>query len=355
MFSLSNEPKLLLLSSVLLAAASALTIFRRRPQAPVVKKIKQRKTKGLPGGIHNVRNSCYLAATVQLLASCPDRIESFFAAKKSRIATEILILIKAVNSGTKSTPLAFIKSFSGAAAFSNDQQDAHEFLLALLNLNDKKDSALTVDNLGLRTLGCQDQKFLTPGQISTYKEELKRTFGNSNPFCGAVLSEFVCMTCTVRHRIRNISSIKVEPFTCLSIVSENSDLNAAVYEYLRVPERLSDYSHQNCRDKGAVRQKHPLLFPELLLVHLPQLHGLSGMKADAIPRLASDELSGPGYRYRLCSIIVHIGSHGSSGHFVCYRRLGHEGWILCNDALVQRVSFETVLQHTPYILLFEKE
>ncbi len=352
------EFKYVLLSSLVLVASASIFMFFKKKQPPQVKykKVKRQCVKGLPGGLVNIGNSCYLNSTIQLLAAASEKIESFFARKKSKIGQELISLISRVNDGETVRPIEFISSFASSAVFSSEQQDSHEFLLALLNLSDHEAAVSNHSQLGLKVLGQPTHKFLTAYQVSSFAEEVKATFSTENPFSGALMSEFVCMQCAVRKRQRNISSIRIEPFTCTSIISDKKDLNEAVYEHLCIPERLSDYQNDDCRDKGAVRQKRPLLFPELLLLHLPQLAGLSGWKdTENIPRLQSDELSGPGYRYRLQAIIVHLGSHGSSGHFVCYRRLGPEQWILCNDAKVQQVSFETVLSQIPYILLFEKE
>lgn len=352
------ELKYVLLSSlVLVASASLLFLFNKKKQ-PVMKhsKIKRKRTHVLPGGLINIGNSCYLNSTIQLLAAASDKVETFFNRKRSRIGPELVKLISRVNDGETVRPAEFINSFAVSAAFSTDQQDSHEFLLALLNLSESERDQFSPSHLGLQVLGQPAHKFLTSDQVASYAEEAKITFSTDNPFSGALLSEFVCMRCAVKKRQRNISSIRIEPFSCISIVTDKKDLNEAIYEHLCIPERLIDYQNENCRDKGAVRQKRPLLFPDLLLLHLPQLTGLSGWKnTENIPRLQSGELSGPGYRYRLQAMIVHLGSHGSSGHFVCYRRFGSSKWVLCNDAKVQAVTFEAVLSQVPYILLFEKE
>lgn len=357
------EAKYLIFSSLVLVASASLFVLlqkRKRPELKYKKVKGKQHTTSLPGGLVNVGNSCYLNSTIQLLASVSNRIESFFEKKKGVVAKELHNLLARLNEGETVRPLEFIHSFAPSEAFSADQQDAHEFLLALLNLSEQEHEQFVPSHLGLKVLGCPSQKFLSADQVSSYAEEVKAAFSTTNPFSGALLSEFVCMRCAVRKRQRNISSIRIEPFSCLSIVSEKPTLNEAVYEHLCTPERLADYQNSNCRDKGAVRQKRPLIFPELLLLHLPQLSGLSGWKStDSVPRLESEELSGPGYRYRLQAMIVHLGSHGSSGHFVCYRRFAagssSSKWILCNDAKVQVVSFEAVLAQVPYILLFVKE
>lgn len=54
--------------------------------------------------------------------------------------------------------------------------------------------------------------------------------------------------------------------------------------------------------------------------------------------------------YRLCSVIVHVGTP-SMGHFYTYRRVGGGRWVQASDADVSWVTLHTVL-HTPAYMLF---
>ncbi|CAG2176339.1 unnamed protein product [Oppiella nova] len=63
------------------------------------------------------------------------------------------------------------------------------------------------------------------------------------------------------------------------------------------------------------------------------------------------------YRYKLCSVIVHLGD-ASSGHFICYRR-GTEThnqlkWYYISDTTVLEVSLSEVLNSSAYMLFYER-
>lgn len=83
---------------------------------------------------------------------------------------------------------------------------------------------------------------------------------------------------------------------------------------------------------------------------------------DHIPIAASDvDQSGDSfeakYKYKLCSVIVHLGD-ASSGHFICYRR-GTEAhnqtkWFYISDTNVLEVSLSEVLNSSAYMLFYER-
>ena len=71
----------------------------------------------------------------------------------------------------------------------------------------------------------------------------------------------------------------------------------------------------------------------------------------------SRELLRPKYKYKLCSVIVHLGD-ASSGHFICYRR-GTEAhnqtkWYYISDTTVLEVSISEVLNSSAYMLFYER-
>jgi len=93
---------------------------------------------------------------------------------------------------------------------------------------------------------------------------------------------------------------------------------------------------------------------------------LSDVSRAAVERLATtyqqetttDILNTP---YKLVSVIVHIGSDVSTGHFVTYRRApAHHGqrfperWVFTSDSYVRDASLAEVLNTQPYMLFYER-
>ncbi|KAH7728434.1 Protein USP-3 [Aphelenchoides avenae] len=60
--------------------------------------------------------------------------------------------------------------------------------------------------------------------------------------------------------------------------------------------------------------------------------------------------------YQLESVVVHIGRHMSSGHYVCMRRRA-SGWLMFNDEEVTERTLESVLgeENNPYLLFYRRQ
>lgn len=56
--------------------------------------------------------------------------------------------------------------------------------------------------------------------------------------------------------------------------------------------------------------------------------------------------------YDLVSLLVHQGSTCDSGHYIAFCKHAGE-WYQCNDSVVEKVSFQTVLRQQAYILVYE--
>ncbi|CAG2104723.1 unnamed protein product, partial [Medioppia subpectinata] len=63
------------------------------------------------------------------------------------------------------------------------------------------------------------------------------------------------------------------------------------------------------------------------------------------------------YKYKLCSVIVHLGG-ASSGHFICYRRgtddNNSQKWYYISDTDVLEVRLSKVLESPAYMLFYER-
>lgn len=296
-----------------------------------------------PSGLINVGNSCYLSSVLQFLASAGELLINHFRGCDNPIASALFEILESINKGEvrRIVPIAFIKSFAGTSmGLSPEQQDAHEFLLALLNMKYKERKRTDSISLG-------------------YKSTDKSIMSVSDPFTGVLMNELICLPCATKKKLRHISSLRIEPFSCITLTPMNVKIYEAVYKHLCAPEKFSDYcNYKNERRSescglGAVNQKRPLIFPQLLFLHVSFLTESTLQKSQEIIE-TEIELSGPGYLYKLVSIIVHYGQNGLGGHFICYRRYGKK-WIECNDEIVKIVSEDDVISQRAYILLYERE
>ena len=82
-------------------------------------------------------------------------------------------------------------------------------------------------------------------------------------------------------------------------------------------------------------------------------------------RASSERSRPPQNLYRICSLVVHFGSH-SSGHYVCYRRRPEitkktpdkapllNDWLRVSDDEVDISSTDEMLRANPYLLFYER-
>ena len=74
----------------------------------------------------------------------------------------------------------------------------------------------------------------------------------------------------------------------------------------------------------------------------------------------SDELLAPNLRhgdtskYRLFSVVEHLGQHASRGHYVCYTLDSDDLWQCFDDDKVKRRDLDLIIESTTaYILFYE--
>ena len=67
------------------------------------------------------------------------------------------------------------------------------------------------------------------------------------------------------------------------------------------------------------------------------------------------EFKGDNNRYKLISVITHLGQSGASGHFIAYCYVEKEqGWFKFNDAIVTPSSFQEASYGDSYIVIYKR-
>jgi uncharacterized UBP type Zn finger protein len=286
-----------------------------------------------PAGVVNIGNSCYLGSVLQLLASSA-RVEAYLEEQTGPVANELREKLAAVNSSkTAVNPSSFIRAIC-RDGFNSAQQDAHEFLLALLGLLSR---TRTEKAAGLAGLLAQHPR---------------RPFLSNSPFEGFAINEFVCPSPVHRQQ----PSYSVEHLQALTVYPDGQDLQALLLKDLFNPNAVPDYRAACGCGFGVVRLRHAVRLPKVFLVHISMLDSLyrkAGQSSVSPARLPL-ELNFPpnGQLYSLTGFIEHIGSSGLSGHYVTIRRSGSVWWC-CDDQHVSELTFAQVASRLPYILLYE--
>eukprot|EP00004_Rigifila_ramosa_P017070 TRINITY_DN4115_c0_g1_i5.p2 TRINITY_DN4115_c0_g1~~TRINITY_DN4115_c0_g1_i5.p2 ORF type:complete len:349 (-),score=88.35 TRINITY_DN4115_c0_g1_i5:24-1070(-) len=239
-----------------------------------------------------------------------------------------------------------------------EQQDAHEFLIALLN-------GLHTDSVRYASLG------LGAGHESGCRCVVHRVFS------GVLRSELTCNKCAGM-------SLTLDPFFNLSVdiaPGESGAQGATLAQclaQLTAPEQLAEQDRVVCQHCGDVQQctKQFLVqqLPATLCIHIKRFERVGAglvlgkvqtpvefpLVLDMAPFVA--ERTGGPLLYSLVALVQHTGSL-ETGHYVAFVRVqgdadaGQRGapveqWFRLDDAAVTRSDAETVLGTEAYLLFY---
>lgn len=142
--------------------------------------------------------------------------------------------------------------------------------------------------------------------------------------------------------------------------SDGADVEVSTWDDVHITQRLlpttSDMvdAFQATRDLGSGRTAtHRVVQPpRVLLVHIQRWHPVTGKRVSTAVRL-SKRVSLVGTEYRLMAVVHHFGQV-SSGHYTA-SVAAPDGWYGCNDAQVRRIPpVDETLSSTAYICAYEK-
>ncbi|XP_056903913.1 ubiquitin carboxyl-terminal hydrolase 37-like [Takifugu flavidus] len=241
----------------------------------------------------------------------------------------------------KSTLFTFLHTIAlHHPEFGNDaQQDAHEFLNTVLE-------QLSSISAEIRSLANERH------QSYTCPVEAHISF--------QMLSTMLCHSCG--HKRENMEEILI-----LSVALEDTIMQSI---QLHLKEQLLDYKC-DCGASQTTAQRSFFTLPNVLIVHLLRIQW-SYFGAQKIHRatclsrelLLSTNQSSEKTKYTLKSIVNHLGSCTTSGHYICdgvFRDAsqgdGNACWVTYDDDVVTETNVNHVCQQrqkTAYLLYYEK-
>ncbi|ESN92391.1 hypothetical protein HELRODRAFT_89553 [Helobdella robusta] len=319
-------------------------------------------------GIRNLGNTCFIAATVQCIVRIPIFM-NFLNGHKNECKTGkfccICMMQRTAVSLFYSTEPIVPKEIVGNISLIGEhmqygkQEDAHDFLLCLLN-----------EMQNQLVLGLKVDQFI------------ERTSAISKIFNGFLRSQIICQHCRT-------SSNNYEAFFNISLEAGSADSVHGALRHFCAAEDMGNerwYSCDTCKSKQRATKHFTIhQMPNVLILQLKR-YGLSNTDGYKISKhvtfeehldissyVSSDgDASRPSQtKYRLHGIVVHQGYSLGSGHYYAYavdpRVLSHKNgtefnqfnqyskrWLYANDSSVSVTDWENVKKAEAYLLFYAK-
>ena len=333
-------------------------------------------------GLKNFGNSCYSNVVIQILTSIPEFLNTLYK-RYSLVENEndlffeypILSRIMEVisNYKSKNTSLAsnYLQEIVGMFDISGSQNDAHEFLVFLL------------DRLNIELIKIEEKYKITNNTNNNDKnsnndinnndegewEEVKKdgkTMKQTNSlssFHTSILGEVFqgILKQDITQKGKSSSNCQIEPFFTLHLDNEEPSIEAMFEKFFRrkmiegsgdkyiqsFMEKCPDIFIVNAKgfyydkkNQKIVKIKKELIFGEKLI-----------LKKDYV----SPHLRNKNIEYDLIGIVVHKGNLATEGHYICYCKNNKDNsWFYLDDNKVIKVSEDVIHNLRPYIIFYKK-
>ena len=330
-------------------------------------------------GLKNFGNSCYSNVIIQILTSIPDFLNILYK-RYSLVENEndlfldypilsrILEIIS--NYKSKNTSLAsnYLREIVNKFDTSGSQNDAHEFLVFLLNqLNTeliKIEKKYNIKN-NLDTNSADKTNDDGEGEWEEVKKGGKtmKQINSIENFETSILGEVFqgIIKQDIIQKGKSSSNCQIEPFFTLHLDNDESSIESMFEKFFKkkMIEGSGDKYIQSFMEKcpsifivnakgfyydkkyqKIVKIKKELIFGEKLIFK----------KEYVSPHLRNKNIE-----YELIGIVVHKGNLATEGHYICYCKDNKDKtWFYLDDNKVIKVPEDVIHKIRPYILFFKK-
>lgn len=273
---------------------------------------------GIPQGLKNIGNTCFLNSTLQCLLHTPP-VHNYVHSCPKHFC--VLCALKKLFNTRSQVPQEFLYTVPKLSRqFQIGRQaDAHELLRFLVDRIESKDF-------------------------------------KSNVFAGELLSVIKCKECKFQSMVNEV-------FLDLSLEVSSNTIEKCLSDFCR--EELlcgeNKYLCPGCKRKNnASKQYFIKSAPNVLTIQLKRFTN-NGKKDNRTVgfsehlTLNTQLLSGDPTTYTLYAVLIHIGFGCRSGHYYSFVKAANDLWYEVNDSTVSQASLSRVLNHNgAYILMYKK-
>ena len=285
------------------------------------------------GGLVNIGYNCYINAVIQCLAYTPgfrqfcmnmpnvlyqaNAESAFFLDSLAHIFSEIETSRSASPTWLLTDAGLIRETFRRPI-----QQDAHEYLLDLLNVLETE---------------CRRAMAKESGETII-----------SHFFCGEMAINVECGKCGASvHQKSRYHDITIP-------ISEYEDLATAIASITGHTEMVTASQCEQCGSEGEITKScTSVKFPLVLIITLLRFDNACKKIEDFFP-FPKTLTVGDGQEYALYAMILHDGRMISHGHFVAYVMDQNEIWYKADDVCCYRLKEEVVMSSCPYVLFYKR-
>ena len=336
-------------------------------------------------GLKNFGNSCYSNVIIQILTSIPEFINALYkrysvVENENDLFLDYPILSRIIeimsNYKSKNTSLAsnYLKEIVNKFDSSGNQNDAHEFLVFLLDkLNNEllniENKYKINNNINLEKNNIKEEPKEFQNEDEGEWEEVKKggkTMKQTNSiknFKTSILGEVFqgILKQDIIQKGNSKSNCQIEPFFTLHLDNEEPSIENMFEKFFKkksIEDSGDKYIQsflEKCpnifivnakgffydkKNKMIVKIKKELIFGEKLIIKKDYMS----------PYLRNNNIE-----YELIGIVVHKGSLATEGHYICYCKDNKDKtWFYLDDNKVIKVSEDLLHKLRPYILFYKK-
>ena len=341
-------------------------------------------------GLKNFGNSCYSNVIIQILTSIPDFINVLYkrytlVENENDLFVDYPILSRVIeiisNYKSKNTSLAtnYLKDIVYKFDMSGSQNDAHEFLvflldrlnIELLNIENKFQINNNTSNTNEHNINIEKEE---PKENKIEDEEdeweevkkggktMKQTNSIKN-FKTSILGEVFqgIIKQDIIQKGSSQSNCQIEPFFTLHLDNDEPSIENMFEKFFK-KKQIEDSGDkyiqsflEKCPNIFIVNAKGFFYDKKNKMIVKIKKELIFGEKLILKKEYVSPYLRNKNIEYELIGIVVHKGNLATEGHYICYCKDNKDKkWFYLDDNKVIKVSEDLLHKIRPYILFYKK-